>query len=76
MLLLGIMMGLTLRSKALGAAVIIALLYTCVYFWKKKLNLEDADRMYSGFTDRWRISDLLLLFQQSSKRICKISADD
>lgn len=40
LLLLGIMMGLTLRSKALGAAVIIALLYICVYFWKKKLSLK------------------------------------
>lgn len=32
--------------------------------------------MYSGFADSWRISDLLLFFQQSSKRICKISAAD
>ena len=40
MLILGIMMGLTLRSKALGAAIIITLLYICVYFWKKKLNLK------------------------------------
>lgn len=40
LLVLGIMMGLTLRSKALGAAIIVALLYICVYFWKKKLNLK------------------------------------
>lgn len=40
MLILGIMMGLTLRSKALEAAIIITLLYICVYFWKKKLNLK------------------------------------
>ena len=40
MLALCIMLVLTLRGKAFGAAVMIAFLYVCIYIWKKSLSLK------------------------------------
>lgn len=40
LVILGIMMGLTLRSRVFGVVILIALLYICVYLWNRKLNLK------------------------------------